>query len=85
MYRIMRSSPNHNMVAFQAALEKSFRQTWLDKLLGKNKCPKLDDYANWETEEITTVDTEEEAKHYVWMGEPWMNQTGGKIYYEKIT
>lgn len=83
-YKVMRDNPNWDGEAYQRAVEKSIYRTWIDKLLGRNKWPSVDAFNKWETEVVKIVDTEDEAKHLVWLGEPWADQSGGRMWYEEI-
>lgn len=81
-YKVMRTNPNWDGPAYQHAVHKAIYRNWLDRLLGRNKWPEVSDFNRWTTEIVKIVDTEEEAKHLVWLSEPWMDQTGGKVWYE---
>lgn len=83
-YKIYKKDLNTDYWRYHQDLVKSFDQTFIQRLLGKNKTPNIEDYQHPTTELVAIVDDEDEARKQVWLAEPWMNQSGGRVWYEQI-
>lgn len=83
-YKVMKMDLHTDYLGYQRDFEKAIHRTWLDKLLGRNEWPDLKDYHHPTTEVYKVVETAEEARKLIRMAEPWMKQSGGRMWYETI-